>query len=258
MVFNPVLIPNDKPNQSQYVSAKDRNGKTIVKRDVNGQPIRRKMSQYLTLGDVWDMPILSPNARERLGYPTQKPLALLERIIKASSDEGDIVLDPFCGCATTCEASERLGRQWVGIDLSSKAGELVLTRLERAADAGALFKDGALPKVTLWEHNDDAGKVVKPLVRTDQGVPLKGKAKAKVKQKLYGRQGGDCSGCGEHFRYNNLTVDHIVPRSKGGGDFIENYQLLCGWCNSVKGDRPQEYLVDQLKKREQKKLKLVV
>ena len=74
---------------------------------------------------------LSSRAKERTGYPTQKPLALLERIIKASSNEGDIILDPFCGCATTCIASEKLNRQWAGIDISVKAYELVKERLEK-------------------------------------------------------------------------------------------------------------------------------
>ena len=69
--------------------------------------------------DVWtDIPPVNSQAKERVGYPTQKPLALLERIIRASSNEGDVVLDPFAGCATACVAAERLRRQWVGIDLS--------------------------------------------------------------------------------------------------------------------------------------------
>ena len=71
------------------------------------------------VGDLWtDIHILTgSNSKERTGYPTQKPLALYERIIKASSNEGDMVLDPFCGCATTPVAAERLGRQWIGIDM---------------------------------------------------------------------------------------------------------------------------------------------
>ena len=79
--------------------------------------------------DVWDIPTINGMAKERIGYPTQKPLALYERIIKASSDEGDIVLDPFAGCATTCIAAERLGRQWVGIDIWEGAHGVVLDRL---------------------------------------------------------------------------------------------------------------------------------
>ncbi len=70
---------------------------------------------------IWDdVPPIQAQSKERTGYPTQKPLALLERIIKASSNEGDVVLDPFCGCATACVAAEKLGRQWVGIDLSPR------------------------------------------------------------------------------------------------------------------------------------------
>ena len=79
----------------------------------------------------WDIPSINTQAKERTGYPTQKPLPLLGRIIKASSCEGDRVLDPFCGCATTCVAAEQLGRQWVGIDVSVKAYELVQQRLRK-------------------------------------------------------------------------------------------------------------------------------
>ena len=77
--------------------------------------------------------------KEYVGYPTQKPLALLERIIEASSKKGDVVLDPFCGCATTCVASEKLERDWIGIDVSFKAYELVKDRIKREAPA-TLFK----------------------------------------------------------------------------------------------------------------------
>ena len=87
-----------------------------------------------------DIPYLCGAIKERTGYPTQKPLKLLERIISASSKEGDIVLDPFCGCATTCVAAEKLGRKWIGIDVSIKAYELVKQRLTKEiADPEHLF-----------------------------------------------------------------------------------------------------------------------
>ncbi len=86
---------------------------------------------------MWSIPILNSAAKERVGYPTQKPLALLDRIIRASSKEGDAVLDPFAGCATACVAAERLQRQWVGIDLPPLAAKLVNSRLQK--DMGLFF-----------------------------------------------------------------------------------------------------------------------
>ena len=81
--------------------------------------------------DWWDIPQLNSNAPERVGYPTQEPLKLLDRIILASSNEGDVVLDPFCGCATTCVSAHALGRLWTGIDISPKAAELIVQRLQQ-------------------------------------------------------------------------------------------------------------------------------
>ena len=80
-------------------------------------------------GDVVDIPTLAATAIERLGYPTQKPLALMERIIEASSNEGDLVLDPFCGCGTTVHAAEKLGRKWIGIDISRFSTGLIRRRI---------------------------------------------------------------------------------------------------------------------------------
>ena len=80
--------------------------------------------------DVWRVPIVNPQAKERLGYPTQKPEALLERIIKASSNESDLVLDPFCGCGTTVVVAERLHRRWIGIDITHLAITLMKNRIE--------------------------------------------------------------------------------------------------------------------------------
>lgn len=81
--------------------------------------------------DWWELPIVGSTAKERLGYPTQKPVALLERIVKASSNKGDIVLDPFCGCGTTLVASQKLERKWVGIDFSRTACKLMQKRLRK-------------------------------------------------------------------------------------------------------------------------------
>ncbi len=87
----------------------------------------------MPLQDVWDdIPPINSQAAERLGYPTQKPEALLERIVQASSDEGDTVLDPFCGCGTTISAAQRLKRRWIGIDITPLAINLIKHRLKNA------------------------------------------------------------------------------------------------------------------------------
>ncbi|MGU9963517.1 MAG: DNA methyltransferase [Candidatus Halichondribacter symbioticus] len=108
---------------------------------------------------LWtDINPLSSHAKERTGYPTQKPLVLLERIIAASSPAGGIVLDPFCGCATTCVASEKLGRSWVGVDVSIKAYELVKERMKKEVERkDELFKEEV-------DFQTD------PPVRTDMGA----------------------------------------------------------------------------------------
>ncbi|HBH26260.1 MAG TPA: hypothetical protein DDX54_02525 [Rhodospirillaceae bacterium] len=83
--------------------------------------VYREGQTKVALSDVWRIPFLNSQSKERLGYPTQKPVALLKRIIEASSNEGDVVLDPFCGCATTIAAAHELKRRWVGIDIAFHA-----------------------------------------------------------------------------------------------------------------------------------------
>ncbi|MXY46176.1 MAG: hypothetical protein F4Y44_04150 [Chloroflexi bacterium] len=185
----------------------------------------------IPVGDIWtDIRPLQGNSKEYNGYPTQKPLALLERIIKASSNEGDMVLDPFCGCATACVAAENLGRKWVGIDLSPKAIELVNVRLRAAM--GGLFHDRLVTART------DIPR------RTDVDAPIPYRQNRHV---LFGQQEGRCNGCKTEFPFRMFEVDHVIPRSRGGTDHIDNLQLLCTHCNRTKGDRPQEYLIARLK-----------
>ena len=108
------------------------------------------------IDDVWAIRYIRGNAKERTGYPTQKPLALLRRIILASSNDGDTVFDPFCGCATACIAAELEHREWVGIDISSKAADLVKDRMEREV---GLFFGGA--HRTDIPARTDLGKVIR-------------------------------------------------------------------------------------------------
>ena len=179
--------------------------------------------------DLWtDIKRLESTSKENTDYPTQKPVALVERIIKASSNEGDMVLDPFCGCATACIAAERLGRKWIGIDISALAADLVQSRMQ--TELGLLF---------YGSHRTDIPR------RTDLGEipPYNSMENRKW---LYGEQGGYCLGCGHHFLMRNLTVDHIIARSRGGTDHISNLQLLCAACNSTKGKGSQAELLARL------------
>ncbi|MDE0646000.1 MAG: DNA methyltransferase [Gammaproteobacteria bacterium] len=178
--------------------------------------------------DVWNFSYIGSTSDERVGYPTQKPIALLDLIIKASSNEQSMILDPFCGCATACIAAEMLGRQWVGIDISPKAADLVKLRMEKEV---GIFYAGA--------HRTDIPQ------RTDV-VPILPYHHKRNKEQLYGTQGGHCNGCREHFETRHLEIDHIVPRSKGGTDHLENLQLLCGSCNRIKGNRTHEFLISAL------------
>ena len=182
------------------------------------------------LQDLWtDIKPVQSKSKERRGYPTQKPLALLERIIRASNNEGDIVLDPFCGCATALVAAEKLGRKWLGIDISPKARELVKLRMGKEL---GLFSFQAV-------YRDDVP------MRTDQGKLPSYKTH---KQTLFGRQAGHCAGCRGFFEIRNFTIDHIVARNKGGTDHLDNLQLLCGACNSMKGTKSQEEFLALLKR----------
>ena len=131
---------------------------------------------------------------------------------------------------STTAGATRLGRKWVGIDISSKAVELVNMRLQRAM--GSLFHHGYV-----------TARIDIPR-RTDVDAP---KDYRQNKHVLFGMQEGLCAGCKVMFPFRNFTIDHVVPQSRGGTDHLDNLQLLCGACNSLKGDRPQEYLVARLK-----------
>ena len=208
------------------------NGLVIQKRPGSVPALKRYLDEMkgTPVDTIWsDISPIQAKSKEGTGYPTQKPLALLERIISASSNPGDVVLDPFCGCATACVAAERLGRKWVGIDISEKAVELVNMRLREFM--GGLFHSRLVTART------DIPR------RTDIAVPIPYR---KQKHVLFGRQEGRCAGCKIEFLFKIMEVDHVVPRSRGGTDHPENLQLLCPNCNRIKGDRDMVYLVARL------------
>ena len=180
---------------------------------------------------ITDIAPINAMARERTGYPTQKPLALLSRLIESATDPGDMVLDPSAGCATALVAAEAAGREWIGIDVSQVAIRLVK---ERMRDELGLFG-------------------LSIIHRTD--VPRrKGKRSKNIREILYGKQAGNCNLCRFIFPLRNMILDHIIPRAHGGPDDDENLQLLCGTCNSLKGVRTMtEAITALVKEREGRK-----
>lgn len=132
-MFNTIYTeysPSTNIDQILQQRERDADGKSVYKRDSDGRTIANGSKRGVPLGDVWDIPYLNPKARERVGYPTQKPILLLEKIISISSNPGDTVLDPFCGSGTTLVAAKLLGRKYMGIDTSCDACELSQSRLE--------------------------------------------------------------------------------------------------------------------------------
>ena len=123
-------IPVSKEYLDSHYRHKDAEGRRCRIRVDAGKTRIYYPEDGMICNDWWEIPYLNSMAEERLGYPTQKPLALLERIIQASSNKGDIVLDPFCGCGTAVEAARRLNRRWAGVDISSFAIDLVRKRLK--------------------------------------------------------------------------------------------------------------------------------
>ena len=180
-------------------------------------------------------------SKEKTGYPTQKPLALYERIIKASSDEGDLVLDPFAGCATTCVAAERLGRDWIAIDINGEAEGVVRQRLQKEArlPLGSRSWDRAVQVRTRAPRRTDDGAKAAPELTLVSPQPKAPRLTAReLRARLIQVDGMKCQGCGwvpHHEDY--LEVDHRVPKSREGRDDLRNRVLLCAPCNSAKGNK---------------------
>ncbi len=201
--------------------------------------------------DYWNIDMVGRTSGERTGYPTQKPLALYERIIEASSNEGDMVLDPFAGCATTPIAAERLGRQWVGIDIWDGAYKTVLDRLqsERLAvpDGSPLlephmFTFGDVLYSKYAPERTDEGEVAAPKLRLKIQSPLEvwqRLSRKQIVEYLVEAQASSgmviCGGCGRLLENEFMHLDHIQPRAEGGANDITNRILLCPPCNSRKG-----------------------
>ena len=211
----------------------------VLNRDGSYSQIYLKSS--VVSEDWWDIPYA--RGKEATGFPTQKPLALYERIIKASSRVGDMVLDPFCGCATTPVAAERLDREWVGMDIWDGAYQMVLDRL--ASIGFDIGDDSHLPsgrRVRYATHpplRTDGGEPAVLQLRTPTGRTLRHPPPRTQHERLRTDLGAYCQGCGRDYTFDPrvLEVDHVSPKSDGGSDAYDNLTLLCPPCNKEKRDK---------------------
>ena len=248
--WNPTYVEYRDKKMARY-NKQDEDGKryALIKRKRTDGTIYygKTYPKGKLTGDVIEVPTLAATAKERTGYPTQKPLELYERIIKASSNEGDIVLDPFCGCATTCVAAERLGRQWIGMDIWDGAYEVTIDRLKKEGHLAGpdgerpdlIHVEGEITYTTEPPSRTDGDvysapylKTVKRINREPPGPKL---SRAEMIERLQDENGLVCAGCDREFddpRY--LQLDHNTPRADGGLNHISNRILLCGPCNQLK------------------------
>ncbi len=247
--YHPQFLPYNEKYVRDWFRHTDEDGRKYRTRTRKGEIVRQYLdeSKGVPLSNVWtDIMQLYGSAGwfprkndERTGYPTQKPVALLERIIKASSNPGDVVLDPFCGCATTCVAAAEQGRSFIGIDVSQTAAGIMGKRMT-----------GQQHLIADWQkcevmHVVNASRVFPKradVKREERAV--KGEQHRKM---LYEKQHGRCAGCREDEKLKNLENDRIVAGAMGGHYTRDNVQLLCGRCNGKKRDRTMNELRAALK-----------
>ena len=236
------------PETMKKLDAEDRlyftrEGGIRIKRyldEMTGRPVQQ----------LWDdIDPLNSQAKERTGSPDQKPLALYERIIQASSNPGDLVLDPFAGCATTPIAAHNLGRRWVGIDRREDAAFHITNRLLGLGINVDEFK--TRQQFLLPELQGSCEIRYEAPARTDDGetaapglAPVYAPSERstlthrEMKEYLIETFGTQCWGCDfdvKDGRY--LQLDHVDPKADGGSNHLDNRALLCQPCNGTKGNR---------------------
>ena len=135
--------PSTNIDQIMQKRVRDARNKSVYARDKDGAVIGAGTKKGVPLSDVWEIPFLNPKAKERVGFPTQKPVHLMNQIIELVTEEGDTVLDPFCGSGTTLVAAKLLNRKWIGIDIAEEAIKLTKSRLDNPiVTESSLLKKG--------------------------------------------------------------------------------------------------------------------
>ncbi len=214
--------------------------------------------------DVWtDIPTINNMSKERSGYPTQKPWALAERIIKASSNPGDVVFDPFAGCAYTAVAAEELGRQWIACDISPRSVTVLRRQFAKkgwSIDGEVLADEAGVAQLTFVDVKvkgpgdvperapDDVVAVpsVKPLPERKYKRRSSDMPRSEMVELLARLSDWACWGCGFAVRgpdgevvetAAHFHLDHIEPKAEGGSNLLHNRAVLCSPCNTEKGKR---------------------
>ena len=259
--FNSPYQKLAKPKK--YAKIKKVDGVKVTVKDASGKT-QYMFSEKKLVDNVLRIPMIT-GSKERTGWATQKPIALYSRIILASTNPGDVVFDPFCGCATTLVAAENAGRQWIGIDRHPEVEKQVVQQLNKlnkgteTETQDELGKDWGRRVIIINTYEKDRnGKVKKdkngkfisqkqlPITRTDLAATIPYK---KHFNDLYTNQNGMCNGCGRHVDKHIAHIDHKVPRTRGGQDHFGNLQILCSGCNTLKGNRTMAWLMKTLKER---------
>ena len=167
---------------------------------------------------------IDQKSQEGTGWPGQVPKALLDIIIRASSNEGDIVLDPFSGSGTACVVAENLNRRWVGIEVAPVGFDVLESRMRREADRAEILRSGFIPE------------------RTDRKAPSSSRTDKRAKAELYQRQSGRCGGCQYELPIHVLEITLRGSARKAQATGIEDLQLLCHHCNVLRGQNDENYL----------------
>lgn len=157
----------DSTNVEQMFQKRSRNtsGKSVYKRNRDGEVVMSEPKKGVPLSDVWEIPILNPRAKERTGFPTQKPVQLLERIIKLVTDKGDVVMDPFAGSGTAIVSAHLLERRYIAVDQSKAAIELIKRRLTNPIKTDS--------KVIQKKVNSDLSDEEIEFIKEIEGIPIR-------------------------------------------------------------------------------------